>query len=98
MDLIKEISLTFSKKSYRNFIKFLQEKRPGDSEKMLKFLKSLLTFTNLIVINNFHKGAANYHAIRKRIKEPIKFLIIENTESKFKSSNREGMLNSSKIF
>ena len=46
-----------------------------------------------------YKGVANYHAIRKRIiKELINFLIIENTESKFKSTNREGMLTLAKYF
>ena len=100
MDLIKEISLTFSKKSYRNFIKFFTRKRPGESRKDVKVFEELANFYKSNSYKQLpYKGAANYHAIRKRItKELINFLIIENTESKFKSSNREGMLTLAKYF
>ena len=100
MDLIKEISLTLSKKSYRNFIKFFTRKRPSDSRKDVKVFEELANFYKSSSYKKLpYKGAANYHAIRKRItKELINFLIIENTESKFKSTNREAMLTLAKYF
>ena len=100
MDLIREISLTFSKKSYRNFIKFFTRKRPSDSRKDVQVFEELANFYKSNTYKKLpYKGAANYHAIRKRItKELINFLIIENTESKFKSTNREGMLTLAKYF
>lgn len=100
MDLIREISLTFSKKSYRNFIKFFTRKRPSDSRKDVQVFEELANFYKSNSYKKLpYKGSANYHAIRKRItKELINFLIIENTESKFKSTNREGMLTLAKYF
>lgn len=100
MDLIREISLTFSKKSHRNFVKFFTRKRPSSSRKDVQVFEEL---SNYYKSNSYtklpYKGAANYHAIRKRItKELINFLIIENTESKFKSNNREGMITLAKYF
>ena len=41
MDLIREISLTFSKKSYRNFIKFFTRKRPSESRKDVQVFEQL---------------------------------------------------------
>ena len=100
MDLIREISLTLSKKSYRNFIKFFTRKRPSDSRKDVQVFEELANYYKSSSYKKLpYKGAANYHAIRKRItKELINFLIIENTESKFKSTNREGMLTLAKYF
>ena len=100
MDLIREISLTFSKKSFRNFIKFFTRKRPSESRKDVQVFEELVNFYKSNTYKKLpYKGAANYHAIRKRItKELINFLIIENTESKFKSTNREGMLTLAKYF
>ena len=41
MDLIKEISSTFSKKNYRNFIKFFTRKRPASSRKDVQVFEQL---------------------------------------------------------
>ena len=81
LDLIKEISSTFSKKTQRNFIKFFTRKRPSSFRKDVKLFEEL---NNHYRSNSYkklsHKGDPNYHAIRKRItKELINFLILENS-------------------
>ena len=100
MDLIKEISSTFSKKTQRNFIKFFSRKRPSSFRKDVKLFEEL---NNHYKSNSYkklsHKGDPNYHAIRKRItKELINFLILENSEDKSKSPSREKILTLSRYF
>ena len=100
MDLIKEISSTFSKKTQRNFIKFFSRKRPSSFRKDVKLFEEL---NNHYKSNSYkklsHKGDPNYHAIRKRItKELINFLILENSEDKSKSPSRDKILILAKYF
>ena len=100
MDLIKEISSTFSKKTQRNFIKFFSRKRPSSFRKDVTLFEEL---NNHYKSNSYkklsHKGDPNYHAIRKRItKELINFLILENSEDKSKSPSRDKILILAKYF
>ena len=99
MDLIKEISNTFSKKTHRNFIKFLTRKRPDSSRKDVKVFEELSSYySNNKLSKLSFKGDPNYHAIRKRIsKELINFLNVENSEL-LHHNNREGMLTLAKYF
>jgi hypothetical protein len=94
LDLIKEISSTFSKKTLRNFSKFFARKRPSSSRKDVNLFEELTIHYNTNSYKKLsHKGDPNYHAIRKRItKELINFLILENTDYKVKSTSRDGML------
>ena len=100
MDLIKEISSTFSKKNYRNFIKFFTRKRPASSRKDVQVFEQLYNHYQSPGYKKLpFKGDPNYHAIRKRItKELVNFLTIENSEAVFQYKNREGMLNLAKYF
>ena len=100
MDLIKEISSTFSHKTQRNFIKFFTRKRPSSFRKDVKLYQELTVYYNSNSYKKLsYKGDPNYHAIRKRItKELIHFLILENTEDKVKSSTSDGMLTLAKYF
>ena len=100
MDLIKEISSTFSLKTQRNFIKFFTRKRPSSFRKDVKLYQELTVYYNSNSYKKLsYKGDPNYHAIRKRItKELIDFLILENTEDKVKSSSSDGMLTLAKYF
>ena len=84
MDLIKEISSTFSKKTQRNFIKFFTRKRPSSFRKDVKLYQELTVYYNSNSYKKLsYKGDPNYHAIRKRItKELIDFLILENTSTR----------------
>ena len=99
MDLIKEISNTFSKKNHRNFIKFFTRKRPDSSRKDVKVFEELSSYySNNKLSKLSFKGDPNYHAIRKRIsKELINFLNVENSEL-LHHNNREGMLTLAKYF
>tara|TARA_B110001454_G_scaffold27772_1_gene27121 strand:+ start:356 stop:1849 length:1494 start_codon:yes stop_codon:yes gene_type:complete len=100
LDLIKEISSTFSKKTLRNFIKFFARKRPSSFRKDVNLFEELTIHYNTNSYKKLsHKGDPNYHAIRKRItKELINFLILENTEDQVKSTSRDGMLTLAKYF
>jgi len=100
LDLIKEISSTFSKKTQRNFIKFFARKRPSSFRKDVKLFEELTIHYNSISYKKLsYKGDPNYHAIRKRItKELINFLILENTEDQVKSTSTDGMLTLAKYF
>ncbi|MCH1611659.1 MAG: hypothetical protein L7S72_00035 [Flavobacteriales bacterium] len=100
MDLIKEISSTFSKKTQRNFIKFFTRKRPSSFRKDVKLFEEL---NNHYKSNSYkkltYKGDPNYHATRKRItKELINFLILENSEDKSKSPSKDKILILAKYF
>ena len=86
MDLIREISSTFSKKissTKKNFIKFFTRKRPSSFRKDVKLFEELNIHYNSNSYKKLsYKGDPNYHAIRKRItKELINFLILENSEN-----------------
>ena len=85
MDLIKEISNTFSKKSHRNFIKFFTRKRPDSSRKDVKVFEELSSYySNNKLSKLSFKGDPNYHAIRKRItKELINFLNVAKSLSEY---------------
>ena len=100
MDLIKEISSTFSKKNYRNFIKFFTRKRPANSRKDVQVFEQLYHHYQSPGYKKLpFKGDPNYHAIRKRItKELVNYLTIENSAASFHSKNKEGMLNLAKYF
>ena len=100
MDLIKEISTTFSKKTQRIFIKFFSRKRPSSFRKDVKLFEELNNHYNSNSYKKLsHKGDPNYHAIRKRItKELINFLILENSEDKSKSPSKEKILILAKYF
>tara|TARA_Y100000991_G_scaffold215461_1_gene205991 strand:- start:5308 stop:6867 length:1560 start_codon:yes stop_codon:yes gene_type:complete len=100
LDLIKEISNTFSKKTQKNFIKFFTRKRPSSFRKDVKLFEELIIHYNSNSYKKLtYKGDPNYHAIRKRItKELINFLILENKEDKVKSKSTDGMLTLAKYF
>jgi len=100
LDLIKEISITFSKKNHRNFIKFLTRKRSSNFRKDVKLFEELtIHYKSNSIKKLVHKGDPSYHAIRKRItKELINFLIIENTELRVKSSPTNGTITLAKYF
>ena len=94
MDLIREITTTFTERKKKEFEQFLVRKRPNSKRKDLNVFQSIYNSYN----SNQKKkndliGHPNYHAIRKRIiKELLHFLVLYSSINDASSPKKDMVL------